>query len=153
MNYWLIKSEGDCYAIDDLKRDKKTAWAGVRNYQARNFMRDGMHTGDMALFYYSNGNSKNPTGVYGIAKIGKVHPDETQFDTTSEYYDSKATREKPTWFCPDITFVKKFSEPVTLSQIKFEPSLSGMMVAQKGSRLSVQPVSEKHFKVIESLTI
>lgn len=148
-----MKSEGDCYSIDDLKRDKKTAWTGVRNYQARNFMRDKMQSGDLVLFYHSNGNSKEPTGVYGIAKISTIHPDETQFDKTSDYYDAKAAPENPIWFCPTITFVKKFIKPVTLSEIKFEPSLSSMMVAQKGSRLSVQPVSEKHFKIIETMSL
>jgi predicted RNA-binding protein with PUA-like domain len=153
MNYWLLKSEGDCYSIDDLKRDKKTSWTGVRNYQARNFMRDGMQSGDLVLFYHSNGTTTAPTGIYGIAKIGKIHPDETQFDKVSEYYDPKAILEKPTWFCPDITFVKKFPHPVTLTEIKFDPRLSGMIVAQKGSRLSVQPVSERHFKIIEALSL
>jgi predicted RNA-binding protein with PUA-like domain len=151
MNYWLLKSEGDCYSIDDLKRDKKTHWTGVRNYQARNFMRDTMRAGDFMLFYHSNGTKNEPTGVYGIAKIGKILPDETQFDKTSESYDPRSSLEQPVWFCPTITFIKKFSRAVTLAEIKFEPSLSGMMVVQKGSRLSVQPVSERHFKIIEAM--
>ena len=148
MNHFLIKSEASCYSISDLQKDTKTSWTGVRNYQARNFMR-GMKKGDMVLFYHSNGTPAEPTGVYGIARVvGPAHPDETQFDKKDEHYDPKATRDKPIWECVGVQFVKKFKHPVTLSEIKFEPSLSGMMVAQKGSRLSVQSVSEKHFNEI-----
>ena len=144
-----MKSEGDCYSIDDLKRDKTTAWSGVRNYQARNFMRDHMKKGDMVLFYHS---SSKPTGVYGIAKVtANAHADETQFEKSGEYYDPKSTHENPRWQCVDVGFVKKFKEPVTLDQIKFEDSLSGMMVRNRGSRLSIQPVSAKHFKIIKEL--
>jgi len=146
MNYWLIKSEGDCYSIDDLKRDKRTAWTGIRNYQARNFMRDGMKVGDMALFYHS---SSDPTGVFGMAKVvSEAHADETAFDTKDDHFDPKSKKDAPTWVCVDVEFVEKFSEPVTLAHIKFEPQLAGIMVAQQGSRLSVMPVSEKHFKKI-----
>jgi predicted RNA-binding protein with PUA-like domain len=150
MNYWLCKSEGDCYSIDDLKRDKATAWTGVRNYQARNFMRDQMSVGDGILFYHSN---SKPNGVYGLAKVARIaHPDETQFKS-GKYFDPKATRENPRWFCVDIAFVKKFDEPVGLTEIKTDPSLGGMMLRQNGRRLSIQPVSEKHFKYIaEQLT-
>ncbi len=151
MNYWLVKSEGSCYSIDDLKQDKKTSWTGVRNYQARNFMRD-MKKNDQVFFYHSNGTPKDPAGIYGLAKVSaQVHPDETQFDKKDDHYDPKATREKPIWECVDITFVKKFKVPITLEQIKFEPSLSGMILTQKGSRLSIQPVSEKHFKELMEL--
>ena len=146
MNYWLLKSEGDCYSIDDLKKDKKTAWTGVRNYQARNFMRDSMKVGDGVLFYHSNA---TPTGVYGIAKIVSTpHADETQFDIKDDHYDLKSKKENPTWVCVDIGFVKKFDEPVSLTEIKIDPKLEGMMVRATGSRLSVQPVSEKHFTYI-----
>ncbi len=151
MKYWLIKSEGSCYSIDDLQRDRKTAWTGVRNYQARNFMQS-MTVGDMVLFYHSNGDKVNPTGVYGIATVcSKPKPDHSQFDKTDDHYDGKATREKPIWYCVDMKFVSRFKNRVTLSEIKFDPKLSGMMVTQTGSRLSVQPVSEKHFKYIVSL--
>lgn len=149
MNYWLMKSEGDCYSIDDLKKDKVTPWSGVRNYQARNFMRDHMKKGDMVLFYHS---SSKPTGVYGITKVtANAHADETQFEKGGEYYDHKSTKENARWQCVDVGFVKKFKEPVTLEQIKFQDSLAGMMVRNRGSRLSIQPVSEKHFKIIEEL--
>lgn len=146
-----MKSEASCYSIGDLKRDKKTAWTGVRNYQARNFMRD-MQKGDLVLFYHSNGTVQEPTGVYGIAKVSAVaHPDETQFNTKDDHYDPKATRTQPIWECVDIAFVKQFKHPVRLDEIKFEPQLSGMMVVQRGSRLSVQPVSERHFNVITEM--
>ncbi len=146
MRYWLLKSEGDCYSIDDLKQDKTTAWTGIRNYQARNFMRDDMKKGDMALFYHS---SSNPTGVYGIAKItGEAHADETQFNAKDDHYDPASKKADPRWVCVDVSFVKKFNEPISLEEIKHDPHLEGMMVRQQGSRLSIQPVEEKHFKYI-----
>ncbi len=146
MRYWLLKSEGDCYSIDDLKRDKLTAWTGIRNYQARNFMRDDMKKGDLALFYHS---SSKPNGVYGIAKVvAEAHADDTQFDRKDDHYDSASKKEEPRWVCVDIGFVRKFKEPVSLEEIKYDPNLEGMMVRQQGSRLSVQPVSENHFKYI-----
>lgn len=144
--YWLIKSEGDCYSIDDLKKDKKTPWSGVRSYQARNFMKDEMSLGDLALFYHSN---SKPSGVYGIAKVAsKAHIDETQFDTKDEHYDPKSSKENPRWFCVDFSFVKKIKEPISLSELKLDPKLEGMYVRRKGDRLSIQPVSKKHFDYI-----
>jgi predicted RNA-binding protein with PUA-like domain len=149
MNYWLIKSEGDCYSINDLKRDKKSAWTGVRNFQARNFMRDSMKIGDGVLYYHSNGKKENPTGVYGLAKVAsKPYMDETQFDKKDDHYDPKSKKENPTWILIDMSFVKKFKNIVTLNQIKFEPKLQGIMVAQAGSLLSIQPVSKDHFEFI-----
>jgi len=150
MNFWLLKSEEDCYSIDDLKKDKRVAWTGVRNYQARNFMRDSMKVGDGVLFYHS---STKVTGVYGIAKVVSTpHVDDTQFNSKDDHYDPKSKKENPRWRCVDIEFVKKFAEPVTLTEIKIDPTLEGMMVRAIGSRLSVQPVSEKHFKyIIETL--
>lgn len=141
MNYWLIKSEGDCYSIDDLKNDKKTAWTGIRNFQARNFIRDGMKKGDLALFYHS---SSNPTGVYGIARVASdPYRDQTALDPKDEHYEPKSE-----WFCADMAFVEKFDEPISLDEIKRDPKLAGMLVARTGQRLSVMPVSEKHFKRI-----
>ena len=152
MNYWLIKSEGECYSIDDLKRDKKTSWDGVRNYQARNFMTRDMHIGDGVLFYHSIGNVKEPAGVYGVARVASdAHVDATQFDKREMHYDAKATRDKPIWHCVDIAFVSKLKNPVTLAEIKIDSALDGMLVRARGSRLSVQPVSEKHFKHIVGL--
>lgn len=150
MNYWLIKSEGNCYSIDNLKKDKKTSWNGVRNYQARNFMRDSMKVGDLALFYHS---SSKPTGVYGIAKVVSVpHPDLSAFDVKDEHYDPKSTKEKPTWICVDFAFVEKFPRLVSLEEIKKDHKLAGIMVAQTGSRLSIQPVSRIHFERILALS-
>lgn len=151
MNFWLVKSEGDSYSIDDLKRDKVAAWEGIRNYQARNFMMQ-MCMGDLVLFYHS---SSKPMGVFGIAKVVKEsHPDETQFEKKNEYFEPRATREKPMWFCVDLAFVKKFKEPVTLQEMKVDPVLGGMLATSRGSRLSVQPVSEKHFRhIAESLAL
>jgi predicted RNA-binding protein with PUA-like domain len=149
MNYWLLKSEGECYSIDDLKKDRKVAWTGVRNYQARNFMRDSMKVGDFALFYHSQ---SNPTGVYGIAKVvSKPYPDPTAFDKKDEHYDPKSKKENPTWILVDIAFVSKFKHPISLDEIKIDQKLEGMVVRQQGSRLSIMPVSEKHFKYIKDI--
>jgi len=149
MNYWLIKSEASCYSIDDIKRDKKTAWTGVRNYQARNFMRDSMSMGDLCLFYHSNGTKNAPTGVYGVTKVAsKAHPDVTALKADDDHYDPKSTPNNPIWECVDICYVTYLKKTVTLDDIKFDPKLSGIMVAEKGSRLSIQPVSKKHFDYI-----
>lgn len=148
-HYWLLKSEADGYSIDDLKRDKKTAWTGIRNYQARNFMRDNMQVGDLCLFYHSN---SDPTGVVGIAKVAsKPYPDPTQFDKSHYYFDPKSKKESPTWMLVDIAFVKKFKHCVTLAEIKADPELEGMMVRAR-ARLSIQPVSEKHYTYITGLS-
>lgn len=150
MNYWLIKSEPDCYSIDDLKKDKKTPWNGVRNYQARNFMRDSMKVGDVALFYHSS--TKIP-GVSGIAKVVSTpHGDASAFDIQDEHYDPKSKKEKPTWICVDFAFVKKLPRLVSLEEIKKDHKLLGIMVAQTGSRLSIQPVSKLHFDRILELS-
>ncbi len=146
MKHWLIKSEGDCYSIDHLKKDKRTAWEGIRNYQARNFMMRDMQIGDLLLFYHS---ISVPTGVYGVARVvSKAHPDASQFDKKDMHFDPKATPAKPIWFCVDVAFVEKFKQPVSLETIKKDPKLDGMVVRAKGSRLSVQPVSAKHFEYI-----
>ena len=144
MSHWLLKSEASCYSIDDLKRDKRTAWTGIRNYQARNFMRDGMKSGDLCLFYHSNGTPEAPSGVYGIARVvGTPHRDETAVDPNDEHHDPK--RE---WVAVDVEFVKKLKEPVSLEAIKADKELRNMLVARPGQRLSVMPVEEKHFKKI-----
>ena len=149
MNYWLVKSEASCYSIDDFKKDKKTEWTGIRNYQARNFMRDSMQVGDPVLFYHS---SSEPNAVVGVAKVVKAaHPDVTALDKKDDHHDPKSTKENPIWYCVDLGFVEKFKIPLTLSQIKFRNELSDMMLVQTGSRLSVQPVSEKNFKKIVEL--
>ncbi len=159
--FWLIKTEADCYSIDDLRRDKKTPWAGVRNFQARNFMRDHMKIGDLALFYHSSSKDKrNPNGIYGLAKVVSLpYPDQTAFDSRDEHFDPSSFSKKkeaersgikyvPTWMLVDFAFVKKFKVPFTLSEIKLDPYLEDMLVCQRGSRLSIQPVSKKHFDYI-----
>ena len=149
MNYWLMKSDVEDYSIDDLKRDKKTAWVGVRNYLARNYMRDQMRVGDLAFFYHS---IADPSGIAGIAKVAsRPYPDPTQFEKKSTYYEPKAIKAKPIWYLIDITFVKKFETFISLEQLKQDIRLDGMVVTRKGDRLSVQPVSEKHFEIIEAL--
>ena len=142
--YWLLKSEPAAYSIDSLKADKRTPWTGIRNYQARNFMRDGMQVGDLCLFYHS-GNEK---AVVGVAKVvSKPHADESAFDKKSHGYDPKSTKENPIWMCVDVAFAKKFKAPVSLEEIKNDPALEGMML-RRATRLSIQPVSEKHFSYV-----
>ena len=141
MNYWLVKSEGECYSIDDLKKEKRTAWTGVRNFQARNFIRDGMKAHDLVLFYHSSGSPKAPTGVYGIAEVvGAPYEDKTAKDPKDEHYEPKGS-----WVCTDIAFKEKFAVPVTLEEIKRDSAFGGMLLTQRGQRLSVMPVSKKHF--------
>lgn len=145
-----MKSEPDVFSILDLMKNKTTLWEGVRNYQARNNMQS-MKIGDGVLFYHS---SAEPSGVAGIAVISKTAmPDPTQFDKKSEYYDPKATKEKPIWYCPEVKFVSKFSNVLPLAEIKSDKKLKDMVVVQKGSRLSVQPVSPEHFEYIHKLGI
>jgi len=148
MNYWLFKSEPGAYSIDDLAKEKKTFWDGVRNYQARNFLRDGVKKGDQVLFYHSN---SEPNGIYGIAEIVKEgYPDHTAFDPESHHFDPKSKPQNPAWFMVDITFVKKFSTPVTLEEIKANPKLQEMKLLQRGNRLSIQPVTKEEFSIIVS---
>jgi len=143
MKLWLMKSEPDVYSIDDLARDGTESWEGVRNYQARNFMRE-MAEGDLVLFYHSNA---KPPGVAGVCRIRReAYPDDTQFDKKSQYYDAKSKKEDPRWSMVDVEFVEKFDEEISLQAMKDDRALEGMRVTQKGSRLSVQPVDKKHFK-------
>jgi predicted RNA-binding protein with PUA-like domain len=148
MRHWLMKSEPDAFSIDDLKRLKRDAWTGVRNYQARNFMK-AMAPGDAVLFYHS---SVVPPGVAGLAKVAsKAHPDATQFDPKSPYFEPKATKAKPIWECVDVAFVRKFTRLVTLHELRRIPALKDMLLLQRGSRLSVQPVTAKEFEAILKL--
>jgi predicted RNA-binding protein with PUA-like domain len=145
MKYWLVKTEPDVYSIDDLKRDRRTEWTGVRNYQARNFLQE-MSRGDLALIYHSNA---EPSGVAGIGKVVRLaQADPTQFDRKSEFYEPKATLEAPRWFCPEIAFVEKFASVIALSDLRENRALQGLLLLQKGSRLSVIPVTEKHFREV-----
>lgn len=151
MNYWLMKSEPDVFSFQDLKkRPKQTEpWNGVRNYQARNFMRDEMKVGDLVLFYHS---SCEVPGVAGIAKVSShPYPDSTQFEKKSEYYDPKATPENPRWFLVDVTFEKDLKHHVSLEELKKHKELEHMRLMQKGNRLSILPVTPEEFKFIVKL--
>ena len=144
MNHWLIKSEPDVFSIADLERVGREPWTGVRNYQARNFMWRDMKPGDLALFYHSNA---KPPGIAGIAKVVDApYPDSTQFQPQSEYFDPKSTRENPRWWLVDFEFVARFNEIIPLDTLKQDPELCEMMVCQRGTRLSINPVSATHFK-------
>jgi predicted RNA-binding protein with PUA-like domain len=148
MRYWLMKSEPSSYSIDDLARDGATAWDSIRNYQARNFMRDDMRPGDRVLFYHSNA---NPPGVAGIAEITSTgYPDHTARDAADPYYDPAATETDPRWFMVDVKFAAKFDDLVSLPQMKADARLNGMLVTGK-SRLSVQPVEQRHFQHVLQL--
>lgn len=144
--HWLLKSEPSVYSIDDLERDGSTGWEGVRNYQARNTMRDEMKEGDLVLFYHSNA---TPPAVAGLARVtGVVTPDPTQFDPKSELFDPKSRKDDARWLMCHIAFLEKFATPVPLERLKADAALAGMPLLQKGQRLSVQPVSAAHFALV-----
>ena len=145
-----MKSEPDVYSIDDLARETKPAlWEGCRNYTVRNFMRDAMVGGDLALFYHSNA---DPPGVVGIMEIvGDAFADPTQFDPNSEYYDPKSPREAPRWLARNVNFVRKFSRTVPLGELRESPGTASMLVSRKGQRLSVMPVTEDEWRAVLAL--
>src|SRR5215218_6522671 len=138
--YWLMKVEPSAYSIDDLARDGSTSWEGVRNYQARNFMRDQMQEGDGVLFYASNADPSGVTGVATIARAG--YPDHYSWKKGHKYYDAASTKESPLWYMVDIAFAERFPGIVSLETLKGTKGLEKMVVTQKGSRLSVQPVTK-----------
>lgn len=143
MHYWLMKNDAGSYSIDDFSRERKTHWEGVRNFQARNILKS-MQTGDKFIFYLSNA---DPSGIAGVGKIIKsAYPDETQFDSKSEYFDKRASREKPIWFRVDVAFEFKFPRVTALSDLKKNKKLKGNPVLLRGQRLSVMPITESHFK-------
>ncbi|WP_394003943.1 EVE domain-containing protein [Luteimonas sp. WGS1318] len=149
--YWLMKSEPDDFSIDDLARVGTEPWTGVRNYQARNFMRDGMRVGDGVLFYHSNA---DVPGIYGLAEVASTaYPDPTQFKKASKYFDEKATEATPRWFLVDVGFVRKLAAPIPLSEIREHAADLGEEFAliRKGARLSVLPVSSAQWKLLLSL--
>jgi predicted RNA-binding protein with PUA-like domain len=150
MNHWLMKSEPDAFGIDDLKQRGTEPWSGVRNYQARNFMRDRMKPGDLAFLYHS---SCAEPGVYGVMEIATPsYPDPTQFDRKSPYYDAAATREQPRWFLVDVKYRRHLKRPVLLTELRRqEKTLKGLVLLRKGSRLSIQPVSAEHWERILAL--
>ena len=146
---WLMKSEPGNYSVDDLKKHQKTHWDGVRNYQARNFMREDMRLGDEVLIYHSNA---EPSGVAGLARVCRAgYPDFTAWDKSSEHFDAMSTPEKPRWFMVDIEFVEKFKHFISLKELKAQPELAEMMVVRPGARLSVQPVEKKHFEIVKKM--
>lgn len=147
--YWLMKCEPEAYSIDDLERDGVASWEGVRNFQARNTMRDDMKVGDGVLFYASNA---EPSGVTGVAEVAREgYPDSHAFKKGHKYFDPKSDRENPTWYMVDIRFVEKFPGIVSLAELKEAKGLEKMVVVQKGSRLSVQPVTEKEHEIVLKL--
>ncbi|MBJ7575947.1 EVE domain-containing protein [Luteimonas sp. MC1828] len=149
--YWLMKSEPEDFSIDDLERVRTEPWTGVRNYQARNFMRDGMKPGDGVLFYHSN---CDVPGVYGVAEVASApYPDPTQFEPKSKYFDAKASREEPRWMLVDVGFVRKLAGPVPLDAIRGQAEALGedFALIRKGTRLSVLPVTAAQWKIILSL--
>jgi len=147
--YWLMKCEPGAYSIEDLERDGTTSWEGVRNYQARNFMRDGMKQGDRVLFYAS---SAEPSGVTGTAEIARdAYPDPFQLKKGHRYYDADSDPANPSWYSVDIRFVSRFREIVSLAVLKSTTGLEKMVVTQKGSRLSIQPVTPEEFAIVTKL--
>jgi predicted RNA-binding protein with PUA-like domain len=149
MAYWLMKSEPDAYSIDDLERDGTEPWDGIRNYQARNMMRDDMKVGDQVLFYHSS--CKVPAAV-GIAKVAsKPYPDPTQFDPKAKYYDPKSSKDDPRWILVDVSFVRKLKRPIPLSELKAHPALEEFRLNKRGNRLSIFPVDKPHWDVVLSL--
>ena len=150
MRYWLMKSEPSDVSIDDLSNmaDQTVAWYGIRNYQARNFMRDQMQVGDKVLFYHS---SCAEPGIVGLAEVSRLaYPDETQFDVNNKYFDAKATRETPRWMNVDVKLVHK-TRLVALKEIRDTPALANMRILQKGNRLSITPVEPREYAAILSL--
>jgi predicted RNA-binding protein with PUA-like domain len=147
--YWLMKCEPGAYSIDDLERDGEASWEGVRNFQARNLLRDEVKVGDGVLFYASNA---EPSGVTGIAEVARAgYPDPFAFKRGHKYYDPKSDPKDPTWYAVDLRFVGKFKEIVPLATLKATPGLADMRVVQKGSRLSVQPVTAREFETVRRL--
>ncbi|MEK7659848.1 MAG: EVE domain-containing protein [Patescibacteria group bacterium] len=148
VHYWLLKNEEADYSIADFQRDNTAEWNGVRNFQARNYIRT-MHMGELFLYYHANG---NPSGAAGVGKIiSEPHADPTQFDTKSIYFEKRATKESPVWSTVRVQFVAQFARVVSLSEIATSARLKGILVARRGQRLSVMPISQTHFAHIRTL--
>lgn len=147
--YWLMKSEPDTFSIDDLARVGTEPWTGVRNYLARNYMRDEMRVGDGVLFYHS---SCAEPGVAGLAEVAsEAYPDPTQFDRKSDYHDPKSKPEQPRWQLVDVAFTRKLARTITLAELKADPRLDGFALLQRGNRLSILPVTKAQWNRILSL--
>lgn len=151
MKYWLMKSEPDVFGIDDLKNapGKIEPWNGVRNYQARNMMRDDMKTGDLALFYHSTCKEPGIAGIMEIVRTG--FPDSTAFDPDSEYFDPKSDPGKPRWYCVDVRYVRRLKRLITLAELKEHSELTGLPLLRRGNRLSIMPVSRQQWEYILTL--
>lgn len=149
MNYWLFKTEPTTYSIDDLAREKKTQWWGIRNYQVRNMLRDDMKAGDKILIYHS---STKDVGIVGLAEVvSDAYPDTEQFRKGSLYFDAKSKKENPAWVSRDILFIQKFRKIVYLTDLKKEKTLAGMRILQRGNRLSITPVTKSEYEYIVKL--
>lgn len=146
MQYWLMKSEPDVFGIDDLKKVGTEPWDGIRNYQARNLMRDDMKVGDGVLFYHSNA---KPPGVVGVAEVAsETYPDPTQFDPDNKYFDAKSKPDNPRWLLLEVKYVRHLPRMVSLAELKETPGLEEMMVTRKGMRLSIQPVTQAEWDIV-----
>lgn len=147
MAYWLMKSEPNTYSLDDLRQAEQDCWDGVRNYQARNFMRDRMRPGDGVLFYHSN---CSPPAIVGLAEVARAaYPDHTQFDPHSPYFDAKSDPDHPRWYMVDLRYIRHLQRPITLSELKAQGRhLSGLALLKNGNRLSVMPVEPHHWNFI-----
>lgn len=149
MHYWLMKSEPETFGIQDLERIGREPWDGIRNYQARNFIRDDMQPGDLALFYHSNA---DPTGIAGIMRIAsQPRPDPTAFDPEAKYYDPKSRPETPRWYLVDVEFVRKLDRIITLAELRSHPELADMPLLRKGNRLSILPLDTHHWHALLAL--
>ena len=149
--YWLFKSEPSAFGIETLaKAPKQTApWDGVRNYQARNFLRDDVSVGDYVFFYHSR---EEPLGIFGTMEVVRAgYPDSTAFDPKSKYYDPKSKEDKPTWYMVDVKLMTKFDQPITREQLQEEPTTAGMLVLKRGMRLSIQPVTAEEWQAVLNL--
>lgn len=149
--YWLFKSEPNCFSIDDLAKAPKqtTFWDGIRNYQARNFLRDDIHPGHRVLYYHS---SADPMAIVGTAEVVKGgYADHTQFDSKADHYDESSDPDDPTWFMVDVKLIQKFPQPITREMLAADKRTAGMMVMKRGSRLSIQPVTAEEWKAVHAL--
>jgi predicted RNA-binding protein with PUA-like domain len=149
MNYWLLKTEPNLFSIDDLQTVGIEPWDGIRNYQARNFLRDSLKPGDKVFIYHSR---EQPIGIAGEAEVASAgYPDPTQFQPDEKYYDPKSDPTNPRWYLVDIKFARKYPRVLTLPELKTVPELAAMVLVQKGSRLSVQPVQESEWRFIQTM--
>lgn len=149
MQYWLMKSEPDVFGIDHLKQVKTEPWDGVRNYQARNMMRDQMKKGDLVFFYHSNCAEPGIVGIMTVAK--EAYPDDTAQDPQAKYHDPKSTQDNPRWYRVDVRYKRKLKRTISLQELKAHPGLSDMLLVRKGNRLSIMPVSADQWELILSL--